>query len=220
LDNAGLVFSGIFFVEGVFMFLFNSFHTGNRKASKSPASGSHRRHWARGVFVSALMFCLSTALLVTGCDMDGGGGGSIAPVEDTLEANLIGTWSSPYDDGYVITANKITYDDGGYGSGYTGTIQYVSNFTNSAGVIIIKYDDGKKPSYWDYDDDWNPTIELPLKGDFIGVYYKDLRPGVSVLMGGAYIYGGAEEATLDAAKKAFTAGNEGKYMTHYGEYSK
>jgi hypothetical protein len=200
------------------MFMFNSLHPGNCKVPESRASGSLRRIWARGVFAFALVFCLSTALLFTGCDMDGGGG-SIAPVEDKLDANLIGTWSSLYDDEYVITANKITYDDG-YGGGSAGTIQYVSNFTNSAGVIIIKYDDGKKPSYWDYDDDWNPTIELPLKGDFIGIYYKDLKPGASVSMGGAYIYGGAEEATLDAAKKAFTAGNEGKYMTYYGEYSK
>jgi hypothetical protein len=39
-------------------------------------------------------------------------------------------------------------------------------------------------------------------------------------MGGAYAEGGAEKDTLDAAKAAFTVGNEGTYMTYYGTYLK
>jgi hypothetical protein len=177
------------------------------------------RFFARKTFAFAVLFCLSAALLITGCKEDAGGSGD--PVDDhKLNSNLIGTWSSPYDDEYVITANKITYDDGGYGGGSAGTIRYVSNFTSSAGVIIIEYDADHKASYYEYDDSYNIIGSLPLKGDFIGVYYKNLKPGVSVSLGGAYIYGGAEEATLDDAKKAFTAGNEGKYIMYYGEYTK
>jgi hypothetical protein len=183
------------------------------------------RFFARKNFTLALMFCLSTALLFTGCDTDGGGSGgnnnSGGFVDDhKLNSSLIGTWSSVYGDNYVIVANKITYDDG-YGDGFAGTIQYISNFTSSAGVIIIKYDADKKPTYYDsFDNYGDPDHIVPPKGDFIGIYYKDLKPGASVSMGGAYIYGGAEEATLDAAKKAFTAGNTGKYMSHYGTYTK
>jgi hypothetical protein len=197
-----------------------------KSALTKPFHGSSvRQHSARNFFSQKalalmFMFCLSAALLITGCKEDASGSSSKFVDDHKLNSSLIEEWSSPYGDGYVITANKITYDDGGYGSSSTGTIQYVSNFTSNAGVIIIKYDDDKKPSYWEYDDAWNPIEELPLKGDFIGIYYKNLKPGVSVSMANAYIDGGAEEATLDDAKKAFTAGNEGKYIMYYGEYTK
>jgi hypothetical protein len=39
-------------------------------------------------------------------------------------------------------------------------------------------------------------------------------------MGVAYAAGGAEKDTLDAAKMAFTMGNEGTHMSFYGTYSK
>jgi len=190
-----------------------------KKAVHSSASrGNAQSFFPRKILVMMIMFCLLTGFLLSSCKE--GGGGSAGSIDNhKLNSDLIGTWTSNYGDSYTITSNKITYY-AGYDSDFVGTIQYVSNFTDSAGVIIVKYDDGKKPSYWEYDKDWNPIKELPLKGDFIGIYYNDLKSGVSVSIANAYIYGGAEEATLDNAKKAFTAGNEGKYIMSYGEYSK
>ena len=144
--------------------------------------------------------------------------------DNQLNANLIGTWTSNNGDwgidGYKITADHLTYGNGATVANISnaGTIKYVSNFSSTAGVIIIQYDSNHKASYSDYSK--TPPTPLPLKGDFIGVYYKNLKPGVSVQMGGAYIDGGAEEATLDAAKAAFTKGREGTYMAMYGTYLK
>jgi hypothetical protein len=184
------------------MFLLNSLRQGNRK-----------------VFALAVVLCLSAAFLFSGCQTEDDF------VDDhTLNSQLIGTWVSTYDDSYVIektgTGHKLTYY--GYNDmiSYAGVIRYVSNFSEDAGVIIIEYDDDHKASYDEYDDDWNVVSTLPLKGKFIGIYYKEFKPGVSVKMGGSYVDGGAEEATLDTAKKAFTLGNEGDYMSMYGTYSK
>jgi hypothetical protein len=87
----------------------------------------------------------------------------------------------------------------------------------------MEYDADKKPTYYiGYDPETYLPIgdPLPLKGNFIGIYYKDLKPGVSVQMGTAYVDGGAETTTLDAAKARFTMGNEGTYITWYGTYLK
>ena len=196
------------------MFLFNSFHQGSRMASRSPASRNPASR-SRKAFALAVMFCLSTAILFTGCKTDDDGD----PIVQ-LDAKLIGTWASIYGDAYTITDKYLSYGYGADSISYAGTIKYASRFTGDAGVIIIEYDADHKASYWEYDENWQPTAELPLKGNFIGIYYKALKSGVSVSIGGAYIDGGAEEKTLDAAKKAFTMGNEGKYMASYGTYSK
>ena len=171
----------------------------------------------RNAFALCVLVFISAALLFTGCPVDDGF------VDDgKLNINLIGSWhdgswSDVGDyDGYTITGNGIAYVFGGIGyefTSYAGTIEYISNFSKNAGVIIVKYNTDTKPTY--YDGDSNP---LPLKGDYLGIYYKNLNPGVSVQIGGAYIAGGAEEATLDAAITAFTAGNEGTYMGWYGTY--
>jgi hypothetical protein len=180
-----------------------------------------RRVLVRGAF--AALFCLTVCLFLA-CPMESGGGngggsGNSFIDDHKLNENLIETWTSEYDF-YALTASGIEYDDG-FGSGYAGAIKYVSNFTSTAGVIIIEYDDGHKPTYYDsFENYGNPDHIVPLKGNFIGIYYKNLKQGVSVQIGGAYIDGGAEAATIDAAKSAFTAGNEGTYMSYYGTYTK
>jgi hypothetical protein len=182
--------------------------------------GSLRRHLAHSVFALFTVFCLSTALLFTGCSTDPDDGF----VDDhNLNPNLIETWESEYSDGYTITETHLSYGYGANFIDYAGTIRYVSNFTSTAGVIIIEYDAEHKPTYYaGYDPETYEPIgdPLTLKGNFIGIYYKDFKPGVSVQIGVAYAEGGAEEATLDEAKTAFTVGNEGTYMTYYGTYLK
>jgi hypothetical protein len=139
--------------------------------------------------------------------------------KNTLNENLIGTWISEYD-GYTITKTGLSYNDG-FGGGYAGTIEYVSNFSNNAGVIIIKYYPEHRPTYYDNFENWgDPDHILPLKGDYIGIYYKNLKPGTSIQIGGAYEDKGAEKNSLDAAKNAFTQGNEGTYMSYYGIYTR
>jgi hypothetical protein len=205
------------------MFLFNSLHQRNRQVSRSLASkslvsgSSDRLHGNRpGVFAPFVAFCLVVPLLFSGCQPDEDNVND----DHKLNSQLIETWTdSQYGDSYTISETHLSYGSSGY-INYAGTIKYVSNFAKDAGVIIIEYDDDHKASYSEYDEDWNFVGTLPLKGNFIGIYYKELKPGVSVKIGGAFIAGGAEEETLDAAKKAFTLGNEGNYMTMYGTYSK
>jgi hypothetical protein len=141
-----------------------------------------------------------------------------------LNPYLIGTWtdSSWSDtgdyDGYTIGSNNFSYIFGGTDyefMGFAGNIVYVSNFYYNSGVIIIEYDPDHKASYYGPAPDYAP---LPLKGDYIGIYYKNLVPGVLVEMGVANEPGGAEKTSLVEAINAFTLGNEGAYMTHYGTY--
>jgi hypothetical protein len=201
------------------MFLFNSLQKGSLIASGSIASSSpnNLQNKLLGVFALAAVFCLSAALLFSGCQPE-----DERFVDDhRLNSQLIGTWTnSQYGDSYTITSTYLSYGYGNDFISYAGAIRYVSNFSEDAGVIIIEYDDDHKAAYSEYDDEWNVVGTLPLKGSFIGIYYKEFKPGVSVKMGGAYADGGAEEETLEAAKKAFTLGNEGNYMSMYGTYSK
>ena len=178
---------------------------------------SAQRFSVRGIFALIVVSCLFTALLFTGCKTDEDPG-----LGYELDSGLIGTWTDPAaGDGYTITATYLSYGYGADFISYAGTIRAVTTFPNSAGVIIFEYDAGHKPTYYvEYDPvTYEPIGDpLPLKGNFIGVYYKELKPGESVQMGTAYAEGGAEELTLDAAIKAFTVHKEGDYMTYYGTY--
>ena len=200
------------------MFLFHSFHP-----------KSLRRTLVRSVSTLCILSCLIAVLLFAGCNSEDDGDF----VDDhKLNTALIGTWEDTANyDGYAIADTKIEYF--GFAE-YSGTIQYVLNFTSAkdAGVIIIEYDTENKPTYYT-NEHWNdpdpdhyltctdPDHIMPLKGNFIGIYYKAFKPGVSVEMAGASLTGGAEEATLEAAKAAFTAGKEGTYIPWgYGTYTR
>jgi hypothetical protein len=168
--------------------------------------------------VSAFLFCLFTAFLAVSCNTDTNDDRGFID-DHKLNSDLIGIWTSEYGDSYTITGNYLSYGYGGI-LDYAGTIRYVSNFTNSAGVFIIEYDSDKKPAYYE-DGHWEDAGHIiPPNGDFIGIYYKNLKSGVSVSIGGAYVDGGAEKPTLDEAKNTFTSGNEGSYMGFYGVYTK
>ena len=175
------------------MFLFHSLRPGI--CNPKPL----RRLYTRNVAALCTVVFMSLALLFTGCKTDDDF------IDDgKLNSNLIGTWLYTDEwgtDGYTIEANRVTYISDWFP--ITGTVKHVTNFTDSAGVIIIEYDT-------EYH---NPA------GNFIGIYFQNLNPKVSVQMGTAWVEGGAEESTFDAAKAAFTAGNEGTYMSYYGTYS-
>jgi len=195
------------------MFSFKSLHKGSRTASSTIG-----RLMAQSAVALFALFVFSGCPNETEPD---------AFVDDhVINPSLVETWKDigPYGgDIYTINGTTLVYEASIDNSmSYSGTIRYVSNFSSSksAGVIIIEYEDGHKPTYKKYDESWNEIGTYTLKGDFIGIYYKELKPGVSVQMGQAYGTGGVEEDTLAKAKEVFTVGNEGKYMTYYGTYTK
>jgi len=177
---------------------------------------SLRQKMSRSVFALCVLACLSAALLFAGCKTE--------PDEDfsfELDENLIGTWRSTYDDAYSITATHLSYGYGADTISYAGTIRHATAFSSTAGVIIFEYDADHKPAYYEgYDPvTYEPIGDpLPLKGNFIAVYYQELTPGVSVKIGTAYAEGGAEEPALSAAIQAFTVHKIGDYMGYYGTY--
>lgn len=123
------------------------------------------------VFVCALFF--------TGCNPN-----------PSKEATLVGTWESQYGDGYVISKTTITYDDGGYGFGWSGTIEEIAD------------------SYIYYSKD----------GAFSAVAYKNLTDS-SCSFSNAYKQDGkTSEASLKDAKKEFTV--ENGYFSYYSECAK
>jgi len=136
---------------------------------------------------------------------------------------LVGTWVSDGGDGYTITVhNKLSYSMSDGEEAFAGTIIYISQFTDTSGVIIIKYDKGHEQKYYaDYDPD--PPYAgigepLPLKGNYLGIYYDSLEPGVSVEMASAYSPGGAEQGSAFDAIKVFTAGNKDNYIFYEPTY--
>ena len=173
--------------------------------------------WRQGVrFITAIFVVV---MMLFGCKID--------PGDDfgyELNGDLTGTWEDKSWGGgtvydfFTITATTLVYDNG-FGGGYAGTIRFVTNFTENAGVIIIEYHEDRKPVY--FDKDFNPTI--PPKGNFAGIYYENLMPGVSVLLAKAIDltdYTGAEKTTLDEAKVAFTSGRKLDYVEFMGTYLK
>ena len=162
-----------------------------------------------------VLLCLPAALVFTGCKIDGPND----PVYG-LDSNLIGTWVSEFDESYAITAASLVYDDG-FGRGFAGTIRHVSRFTGNTGVIIIEYEAGREQTYPIYNSDWEIIGHNKHRGNFAGIYYENLKPGISVEMGNAVNledFSGAEETTLETAKAAFTSGRKGDYIGIMGVY--
>lgn len=110
------------------------------------------------------------------------------PVE---EASLVGKWTSAYGDGYIITENKLTYDDGGYGFGWEADIAEISD-----DYIYVKYSSGK----------------------YFCVAYKGLTETTCSFSNAYKASGKTDCETLDEAKSEFTIENE--YFAYYSECSK
>jgi hypothetical protein len=162
------------------------------------------RRVTRNVFTLLVMLCLSSALFIGCKDEPDPVIPNTGDDQNKLNESLIGTWEDAGEwgtDGYKITANKLegTWDGD---VSYSGTIEYVSNFSNTAGVIIIKYDTNT----------WNPSSV----GKYNGVYYQNLKPGISVEMSTAWADGDEIKNSLDEAKAAFTIGKTGDYIAVFG----
>ncbi|MDR0376338.1 MAG: hypothetical protein LBH70_00930 [Spirochaetaceae bacterium] len=153
----------------------------------------------------------AAALLLSSCELYGTVGGDVANIAGALPQLLQGEWayippgSEIASETYTITAETIEYggNSGGddIGTGFTGTIRFVSNYSSGSGVIIIEYTE--KPAY----DKYNGL-------DFFGIYYRNLEAG-SVQLANATTfpdYSAPDTATLDEAVAKFTRMEMGRYV--------
>ena len=188
------------------MFLFNSLHQGNLalkslKVSKSrKVSSSLCSHWARSVFALAVMFCLSTAFLFTGCNTD-----------DDTAGNLNGTWDyiNPTYNYYVAintSAKTIVYQNS-----YEGTIENSPDYTATDGVLIIKF-----TKYADWGD--TPSTSHTNVGKYGAMYWTE-QTVTSVKLADAYdsSFNHVIFNTLPEAQEAFTpaADKVGNYVSSW-----
>jgi hypothetical protein len=145
-------------------------------------------------FPLVLGLCLlAGALGLTGCPME-----ESDPDFGNDLGSLIGNWSSGTD-GYEISETVLQYDDGlAAGSQYdgmdfTGSIEYHKKFSETAGVIIVKYITPPNGS---------------ASGKYQGVYYKDLS-ATKVTMGNAFTVADytqrVEVGSLEEAKTKFAS---------------
>jgi hypothetical protein len=151
-----------------------------------------------------ILFLLLTFLFI-GCSQNGS-----PSTNETGGVTLNGSWISEFDDGYIInlSASTLKYDDGGYGTGYDGTIVEIVKFNNSgtAGVILIKYIN--KPFYF-------ATEDQPA-GDYIGIYFRKLTSKQ-----GEFSTPYTEEDPIPAktsfeeAKTSFTEDKTGDYISFW-----
>jgi len=157
---------------------------------------AYTRFFARKPFALVVLFCLSTALLFTGCKMEP------ELVSDNAGFIPVGEWKSDYGDSYTITDTSVVYDDGfGYGD-FTSTILRASDFSADSGVLIIKITSSSVGF----------TVDK-----FTCVYYKGYTASHVYLanpIDGSYAP--IEKNTLAEAKNTFTVDNVETHVTYWG----
>ncbi|GHT58232.1 hypothetical protein FACS1894109_12140 [Spirochaetia bacterium] len=127
------------------------------------------------------------ALSLVGCDTDNGG-----DPDHELNEKLVGTWFADfgggYTDTYIVTKTAISHPDG-FPAYKAASIEYVDNFSNTAGCIIIKRTEDDK---------------------YTAVFFKDLSAN-TVLLGDAFgpapDYADPGVATLELARERFKPEN-------------
>jgi len=154
--------------------------------------------FARNVFTLAVVFCLSTTLLFTGCKTE----------SDTVDTGFIplGEWTSLYD-AYNITNTGVEYDDG-YGN-FNGAIEKAIDFSANAGALIIKI----TASSGDF------TV-----GKYTGIYYSEYASD-SIKLANVWLEGSdgnwhpLEADSLSAAVSLFKMDNVGDHVSSWGVYT-
>ena len=151
------------------------------------------RFSARKPFALAVLFCLSTALLLTGCGMGG----------DFVDTGFIpvGEWADSYGGSYTIT-NTIVEFNSGYGEIFNSYIKEAVDFSHNAGVILVQI---------------TTSSTAGQAGKFIGVYYKGYTP-FHVFLANAIdaSYNIIVKNTLAEAKNTFTVDNVETHVTYWG----
>jgi len=153
------------------------------------------RFSARNVFALVVLFCLSTALLVTGCKTDDGG--------DPVDTGFIptGEWTAEWDS-YTITDTSVEYGE------LKGAIEKAVDFSTDAGVLIIKI----TASSGDF------TV-----GKYTGVYYSAYTP-TSINLANVWLevsdgWHPLEADSLSSAVSLFSVDNVGDHVSYWGVYT-
>jgi hypothetical protein len=130
---------------------------------------------------------------------------------DSLLVGLLGTWkdsggtgANAWTDDYVITNATVTYISSGSGTS-VGTIEYIYNFDEASGCIIIKFT-------------VNPITDLIDK--YNAVYFQQLTAN-KVVLGSAYTVEdntSSAVSTLDEAKERFKLANAATYGGGTAQY--
>ena len=159
---------------------------------------------SRRAFVLCVSVCLSAALLFTACSSDGDDGGANGGA-DGLDPRLIGSWVSSFDEKYTIAQNNLSYES--EYSSWGGQIVHAASFNDNTGVLIIRYDAGKKQQWTNWD-----TMEdiTPAGKDFYGIYFRQLAANSVVLSNTSDLannWGPSETATLADAVNRFAFDN-------------
>jgi len=154
---------------------------------------------------------LLAVLLLSGCELYGKVGGEDTNVQGALPDLLRGEWvytppgSAIPSERYVIDNTTIQY---GYGGGesdtdYKGNIRFVSNYSNTSGVIIIEYIEGERPTYSKYNGN-----------SFFAIYYRNLGSTMVQLANAINLSDSSapDTVTLDEAIEKFTRLKIGNYV--------
>ena len=159
-----------------------------------------------------LSFAFLLAFLA-GCDLYGRVGIDDTLTEGTLPELLLGEWVFPTppalsSERYVIerTVERDTIQYIGFGDGTTdfkGEILFVSNFSATSGVIIIRYIEGHYPAF-----------PLHNGNSYFGIFYRNLGEHTVQLANSIEPDGlsAPDTATLEEAKRTFTHGRMGRYV--------
>lgn len=110
--------------------------------------------------------------------------------EPNLPTSIFGTWQSPPYDTYIITETTITYDDGGYGFGWSDNILKIQN---------------------------NFIYHQANSGEIRASHFKNLSD-IAVRLTTCYRADGVKCYTLEEAISEFKI--ENGYFEYYGEYEK
>jgi hypothetical protein len=158
------------------------------------------RFFARKTFALAVLFCLSTALLFTGCKMEP----ELGPYFENTGFIPVGTWIAEWDS-YTITNTSVEYGE------LKGAIEKAIGFPANAGVLIIKITAS--------DDYGNYTV-----GKYTGVYYSEYT-STRIKLANAWVMGSgfahpAEADSLSAAVSLFCVDNVSDHVYIFGVYTK
>jgi len=148
--------------------------------------------------------------LLSGCDIYGRVGIDDTNTPGTLPELLLGQWVFPAagapSERYIITESTVHYIDGAGGGmfGFKGDIVFVSNFSSTSGIIIIRYRENHYPQYWGHNGN-----------SYFGIFYRNLGRYSVQLANATEITDGfaaPDTATLEEAISKFTRGRMGRYV--------
>ena len=164
------------------------------------------------VLFKAAAATLLFLLFITGCDLYGEAGEDDINVSGTLPETLVGEWIFPVvefpSERYLIDAGAVQYGYGGSSEGatesvydYKGNIRFVSNYSDTSGVIIVEYTD--RPSYSKYNGN-----------SFFAIYYQNLKSETVQLANAINLsdLSAPDTETLEEAVEKFTLFKMGKFV--------